>query len=48
MTDGEYTLLIGGKSMKIFCLDATTDAPREYLTLPAGDRKNYAEIYDKR
>ena len=22
--------------------------PREYLTLPAGDSENYAEIYDKR
>ncbi|XP_057333026.1 A disintegrin and metalloproteinase with thrombospondin motifs 9-like isoform X2 [Microplitis mediator] len=46
--DGEYTLLIGGKNMSIFCHHMATNEPREYLTLPAGDRENYAEIYDKR
>ncbi|XP_044585888.1 A disintegrin and metalloproteinase with thrombospondin motifs 9 isoform X2 [Cotesia glomerata] len=46
--DGEYTLLIGGKNMSIYCHDMGTSEPREYLTLPAGDRENYAEIYDKR
>ncbi|XP_043267299.1 A disintegrin and metalloproteinase with thrombospondin motifs 9 isoform X2 [Venturia canescens] len=46
--DGEYTLFVGGKSMRIYCHNIGTDSPREYLTLPAGDRKNYAEIYDKR
>ncbi|XP_015110053.1 A disintegrin and metalloproteinase with thrombospondin motifs gon-1 isoform X1 [Diachasma alloeum] len=46
--DGEYTLLIGGKNMSIYCHDMATSEPREYLTLPAGDRENYAEIYDKR
>ncbi|KAG8040963.1 hypothetical protein G9C98_001951 [Cotesia typhae] len=46
--DGEYTLLIGGKNMSIYCHDMGTSEPKEYLTLPAGDRENYAEIYDKR
>lgn len=46
--DGEYTLLIGGKNMTIYCHGMSSTDPREYLTLPAGDSENYAEIYDKR
>ncbi|XP_015176924.1 PREDICTED: A disintegrin and metalloproteinase with thrombospondin motifs 9 isoform X2 [Polistes dominula] len=46
--DGEYSLFIGGKSMSIYCYEMSTFKPREYLTLPAGDQDNYAEIYDKR
>ncbi|XP_034940467.1 A disintegrin and metalloproteinase with thrombospondin motifs 9 isoform X2 [Chelonus insularis] len=46
--DGEYILLVGGKNMSIYCHAMATNEPREYLTLPAGDRENYAEIYDKR
>lgn len=47
-SDREYTLLVGGKNMSIYCHDMSTSEPREYLTLPAGDGENYAEIYDKR
>lgn len=46
--DGEYTLLIGGRNMSIYCHNMMTNEPKEYLTLPAGDRENYAEIYNKR
>ncbi|XP_066590076.1 A disintegrin and metalloproteinase with thrombospondin motifs 9-like isoform X2 [Prorops nasuta] len=46
--DGEYALLIGGRNMSIYCHNMDSDEPREYLTLPIGDRENYAEIYDKR
>ncbi|XP_029666691.1 A disintegrin and metalloproteinase with thrombospondin motifs 9 isoform X3 [Formica exsecta] len=47
-TDGEYSLLIGGRNMTIYCHGMSSVEPREYLTLPAGDNENYAEIYDKR
>ncbi|XP_011638935.1 A disintegrin and metalloproteinase with thrombospondin motifs 20 isoform X3 [Pogonomyrmex barbatus] len=47
-TDGEYPLLIGGRNMSIYCHEMSSSEPREYLTLPAGDSENYAEIYDKR
>ncbi|XP_018310553.1 A disintegrin and metalloproteinase with thrombospondin motifs gon-1 isoform X1 [Mycetomoellerius zeteki] len=47
-TDGEYPLLIGGRNMTIYCHGMSSAEPREYLTLPAGDSENYAEIYDKR
>ena len=41
--------------MKIYCFNSASKkgafdalAPKEYLTLPAGEKKNYAEIYNKR
>ncbi|XP_015439525.1 PREDICTED: A disintegrin and metalloproteinase with thrombospondin motifs 9 [Dufourea novaeangliae] len=46
--DSEYSLLVGGRNMSIYCHDMSTSQPKEYLTLPAGSRENYAEIYDKR
>lgn len=46
--DGEYNLIIGGRNMSIYCYDMAGREPKEYLTLPAGDRENFAEIYGKR
>lgn len=46
--DGEYTLLVGGRYMSIYCHGMDGREPQEYLTLPTGERENYAEIYDKR
>lgn len=46
--DDEYPLLIGGRNMTIYCHGMSSTEPKEYLTLRAGDNKNYAEIYDKR
>lgn len=46
--DGEYNLIIGGRNMSIYCYDMASREPKEYLTLPAGDKENYAEIYGKR
>jgi len=34
--------------MTIYCHGMSSAEPWEYLTLPAGDSENYAEIYDKR
>ncbi|XP_042241182.1 A disintegrin and metalloproteinase with thrombospondin motifs 20-like isoform X2 [Homarus americanus] len=45
--DGEYSLLVGGYNMSIFCLGMNTSNPQEYLTLPAGEEGNFAEIYNK-
>lgn len=46
--DGEYTLIIGGRNMSIYCHGMGSREPKEYLTLPAGEKENFAEIYDKR
>ncbi|KAG7202290.1 hypothetical protein KM043_018623 [Ampulex compressa] len=46
--DGEYSLMVGGRNMQIYCHEMSTSEPREYLTLPAGDGENYAELYYKR
>ncbi|XP_058791063.1 A disintegrin and metalloproteinase with thrombospondin motifs 9 [Phymastichus coffea] len=46
--DGEYTILVGGRYMSIYCHAMDANEPTEYLTLPTGERENYAEIYDKR
>ncbi|XP_043795099.1 A disintegrin and metalloproteinase with thrombospondin motifs 9-like isoform X3 [Apis laboriosa] len=45
--DSEYNLVLGGRSMSIYCHGMLTSEPKEYLTLPAGPQENYAEIYDK-
>lgn len=46
--DTEYLLVVGGKNMSIYCAGMNTSTPVEYLTLPAGERDNHAEIYDLR
>ncbi|XP_076683108.1 A disintegrin and metalloproteinase with thrombospondin motifs 15 isoform X2 [Andrena cerasifolii] len=46
--DSEYMLVVGGRRMSIYCHGMSSSEPKEYLTLPAGSRENYAEIYDKR
>lgn len=48
-SDGEYMLLVGGRNMSIYCqgMNSTHAPPAEYLTLPAGEEGNFAEIYDK-
>ncbi|XP_076378705.1 A disintegrin and metalloproteinase with thrombospondin motifs 9 isoform X1 [Megalopta genalis] len=47
-TDNEYNLFVNGRWMNIYCHDMTTNEPKEYLTLQAGFRENYVEIYHKR
>ncbi|XP_064095145.1 A disintegrin and metalloproteinase with thrombospondin motifs 9-like isoform X4 [Macrobrachium nipponense] len=45
--DGEYSILVGGRNMSIFCYGMNSTSPREYLTLPAGEEGNFAEFYNK-
>ena len=30
--------------MSVFCHNMNTSAPREYLSLPTGERENYSEV----
>ena len=34
--------------MSIYCMGMNSSEPSEFLSLPAGDEGNYAEIYGKR
>ncbi|XP_034187688.1 A disintegrin and metalloproteinase with thrombospondin motifs 9 isoform X1 [Osmia lignaria lignaria] len=45
--DSEYPLIIGGRSMSIYCHEMSTSEPKEYLTLRSSFWENYAEVYDK-
>ncbi|XP_076288590.1 A disintegrin and metalloproteinase with thrombospondin motifs 9 isoform X2 [Lasioglossum baleicum] len=47
-SDNEYSLFVNGRWMYIYCHDMVTNNPKEYLTLQAGFRENYAEIYHRR
>ncbi|KOC64643.1 A disintegrin and metalloproteinase with thrombospondin motifs 9 [Habropoda laboriosa] len=46
--DNEYTLVVAGRSMLIYCYEMSSSYPKEYLTLRAGYRENYAEVNNKR
>ena len=43
--DGEYLILLGGKNVSIFCHKMSTSMPKEYLSLPSGEKENYSEVY---
>ncbi|XP_054290364.1 A disintegrin and metalloproteinase with thrombospondin motifs 20-like [Macrosteles quadrilineatus] len=43
--DKEYTMSVAGRNLSIFCYGMNTVAPVEFLTLPTGERENYAEYY---
>lgn len=47
MTDGEYSLYIQGTFLEVYC-HRMRSQPVEYITLPAGEKENYSEVYDKR
>ncbi|XP_046400011.1 A disintegrin and metalloproteinase with thrombospondin motifs 9-like isoform X2 [Ischnura elegans] len=49
LRDGEYRLMVGGISVSIFCHGMTSSqTPKEYLTLPTGERENFSEFYERR
>uniref|UniRef100_A0A8C5BKQ3 ADAM metallopeptidase with thrombospondin type 1 motif 9 n=1 Tax=Gadus morhua TaxID=8049 RepID=A0A8C5BKQ3_GADMO len=43
--DGEHFLRIHGKALKVYCAGLQTDTPQEYLTLTAGERENFSEVF---
>ena len=46
--DGEYELLLAGKNISVYCHEMASVLPKEYITLPRGERENYSEIYGLR
>ncbi|XP_075230362.1 ADAM metallopeptidase with thrombospondin type 1 motif A isoform X2 [Lycorma delicatula] len=46
--DREYILSVMDRNLSVYCHNMNTSHPKEYITLPTGDRENYAEIYDCR
>ena len=46
--DGEYQLLLAGKNISVYCHEMASVLPKEYITLPRGERENYSEIYGLR
>ncbi|XP_078001337.1 A disintegrin and metalloproteinase with thrombospondin motifs 9-like [Glandiceps talaboti] len=45
--DGEYHVLVHGRTLQIYCHAMHTTNPSEYLSLPAGEAENFSEIYAK-
>ena len=46
--DGEFTILLGGRNVTVYCHDMKSSAPREFLTLPTGQTENYSEVFGLR
>nr|CAD7201811.1 unnamed protein product [Timema douglasi] len=44
----EYIFNIRGRNVSIYCYNMDSNLPKEYLTLPTGQNRNYAEIYNRR
>nr|CAD7429467.1 unnamed protein product [Timema monikensis] len=44
----EYIFNIRGRNVSIYCYDMDSNLPKEYLTIPTGQNRNYAEIYNRR
>nr|CAD7449731.1 unnamed protein product [Timema bartmani] len=44
----EYIFNIRGRNVSIYCYDMDSNMPKEYLTVPTGQNRNYAEIYNRR
>ncbi|XP_016299075.1 A disintegrin and metalloproteinase with thrombospondin motifs 9-like [Sinocyclocheilus anshuiensis] len=48
VSDGEQTLKIDGKMLKIYCSEMNTDSPKEYITLITGEEENFSEVFGYR
>ncbi|XP_026471997.1 A disintegrin and metalloproteinase with thrombospondin motifs 9-like [Ctenocephalides felis] len=46
--DGEYTLIVNGKTANVYCSGMKTANPLEYISLPAGYQENRSDFVDKR
>ena len=42
--DGEYSIVLGGRNVSVFCYNMNTSSPAEYLSLPTGESENYSEV----
>lgn len=47
-SDGEQSLNINGKALKIYCSDMNTDSPKEYISLLTGEEENFSEVFGYR
>lgn len=41
-------MMLGGRNVSIYCHQMNTTWPKEYLTLPTGEKENYSEMYGMR
>ena len=46
--DGEQNIVLGGRNVTVHCHNMNTTTPREYLTLPTGEKENYSEVFGMR
>ncbi|XP_073476043.1 A disintegrin and metalloproteinase with thrombospondin motifs 20 [Aquarana catesbeiana] len=46
--DGEYTLKINNRKVKIYCAGMESDSPKEYITLIKGEADNFSEVFGYR
>ncbi|XP_075065170.1 A disintegrin and metalloproteinase with thrombospondin motifs 20 [Mixophyes fleayi] len=47
-TDGEYSLKINNRKVKIYCSGMQSDSPKEYITLVKGEADNFSEVFGYR
>ncbi|XP_028824252.1 A disintegrin and metalloproteinase with thrombospondin motifs 9 isoform X3 [Denticeps clupeoides] len=45
LSDGEQTLNIQGRALKIYCAGMQMDSPGEYITLMTGEADNFSEVF---
>ena len=46
--DGEYEIVLGGKNVSVYCHSMNTSTPKEFISLPSGERENYSEVFGMR
>ncbi|KAL8617948.1 hypothetical protein ACOMHN_052899 [Nucella lapillus] len=46
--DGDYQIQVDKQLITIYCKDMRKTTPLEYLSLPAGEGQNFAEVYGER
>ncbi|KAM4676040.1 A disintegrin and metalloproteinase with thrombospondin motifs 20 [Discoglossus pictus] len=47
-TDGEYSLKLNNRRVKIYCAGMQSDSPKEYITLVKGEADNFSEVFGYR
>uniref|UniRef100_A0A8C5W708 ADAM metallopeptidase with thrombospondin type 1 motif 20 n=1 Tax=Leptobrachium leishanense TaxID=445787 RepID=A0A8C5W708_9ANUR len=46
--DGEYSLNVNNKKVKVYCSGMQTESPKEYITLVRGETDNFSEVFGYR